>query len=69
MKTAFIVLSLSLLVACSPADDRARDTSGRLELTPTEACVNGVVYYKSLVHMGYTYAPKFNPDSTVETCN
>jgi hypothetical protein len=67
MKTAFILLSLSLMVGCSPAPT-ATDNAGREKIRLTEICLNGVVYYKSLVHMGYTYAPKFKPDSTVETC-
>ena len=69
MKTTVILLSLSLMVACSPADDRARDSAGRLELTPAEACVNGVVYYISRGTQHTSYAPKFLPDSTVATCD
>jgi hypothetical protein len=60
MKTAFILLSLTLMVACSPADDRA----GRIETSLSEVCLNGVVYY----FHGWGFAPKFKPDSTVETC-
>ena len=71
MKTAFILLSLSLLVACSPAEERnmPRDSEGRLELVPAEVCLNGVVYYRFRNAYGPSYAPKLNPDSTVETCN
>jgi hypothetical protein len=72
MKTAFILLSLSLMVACSPADDRARDSAGRIETSLSEVCLNGVVYYyhgEGVYSAGWGFAPKFNPDSTVETCN
>jgi hypothetical protein len=65
MKTTVILLSLSLMVACSPADDRARDSAGRIEKILPEVCMNGVVYYA--YHT--SYAPKFLPDSTVATCD
>ena len=71
MKTAFILLSLSLMVACSPADDRVRDSAGRIETSLPEVCLNGVVYYyhgHGVDYHGRGFAPKFKPDSTVETC-
>jgi hypothetical protein len=68
MKTALIVLSLSVLVACSPADDRARDSAGRIEKILPEVCLNGVVYYTNYNGYHTSYTPKFKPDSTVETC-
>jgi len=67
MKTALIVLSLSLLVACSPADS-LRDSAGRKEISPPEVCMNGVVYYSKTGSYHTSYTPKFKPDSTVETC-
>ena len=70
MKTAFIALSLTLMVACSPADDRVRDSAGRIETSLPEVCLNGVVYYYhgDGAYNGRGFAPKFKPDSTVETC-
>jgi len=66
MKTALIVLSLSLLVACSP--EAPRDSVGRKERSLAEVCINGVVYYSHWSPHHTSYAPKFNTDSTVETC-
>jgi hypothetical protein len=64
-----VFIIAGLMVACSPADDRPTDSAGRLELTPAEACVNGVVYYISRGTQHTSYAPKFLPDSTVATCD
>jgi hypothetical protein len=69
MKTTVILLSLSLMVACSPADDRARDSAGRIEKILPEVCLNGVVYYANYNGYHTSYAPKFLPDSTVATCD
>lgn len=68
MKTLITAVTLALLVGCSPAEIQ-KDNEGRIVQDLTEACINGVVYYKSYVHMGPTFTPKFKPDSTVETCN
>jgi len=68
MKTAFIVLLLSLLVACSP---EFIDSEGRKKATLAEVCLNGVVYYyhgHGVDYHGWGFSPKFKPDSTVETC-
>jgi major membrane immunogen (membrane-anchored lipoprotein) len=70
MKTAFILLSLTLMVACSPADD-TRPNPHRIEKSLSEVCLNGVVYYyhgHGVDYHGWGFAPKFKPDSTVETC-
>jgi hypothetical protein len=61
MKTLITVVTLALLVACTPANDKGiRDVSHRY----SEVCLNGVVYYTGQ----YRLTPKFKPDSTVETC-
>jgi hypothetical protein len=67
MKKVISIAVLSLLVGCSPAPT-ATDNAGREKITLTEICLNGVVYYKGYVKAGYSYAPKFKPDSAVETC-
>ncbi|MCK5603512.1 hypothetical protein KAR91_16625 [Candidatus Pacearchaeota archaeon] len=56
----YIILISLLLVGC----DTPRDTKGRKAVWPTEYCMSGVVYYS----WGHGMAPKFNPDSTVATC-
>jgi hypothetical protein len=66
MKKVISIAVLSLLVGCSPAPT-VTDSAGREKIRLTEICLNGVVYYQEL-HSGYSYAPKFKPDSAVETC-
>lgn len=66
MKTLITAVTLALLVGCSPAEV-PRDSEGR-QIRDTryrEICINGVVYYDG----DFLLAPKFKPDSTVETCS
>ena len=67
MNKVFLIAILSTLVACSPADT-PRDSTGRVEKSLPEVCLNGVVYYGSRGTYHTSYSPKFKPDSTVETC-
>lgn len=67
---ALILVSLAVLVACSPAEELPRDSEGRIEMSPNELCLNGVVYYGQYLEYQHGFlAPKFKPDSTVETCD
>lgn len=69
MKAFFVVSLVMTLAACGPAYKKPRDSEGRIEMSPNELCLNGVVYY-GFGNTGNRYlAPKFKPDSTVETCN
>ncbi len=65
-----VAICVVVMVACSPADDRARDSAGRIETSLPEVCLNGVVYYYhgDGAYNGWGFAPKFKSDSTVETC-
>ena len=65
MKKVITIAVLGLLVGCSPAPT---DSAGREEITLREVCLNGVVYYIKWGTYHISYAPKFKPDSTVETC-
>lgn len=68
MKTLITAVTLALLVGCT-AEEKNVDSQGRVFQDRREVCMNGVVYYISSVHGGNVFAPKFKPDSTVETCN
>ncbi len=61
-----LVLTLGVLTACGQGDDRGKATSGDREYT--ERCIDGVIYL--VRKRGYTgyMSVKFNPDSTVVTC-
>ncbi len=62
MKTLITAVALALLVGCGPVP---RDSEGRRSVNVYgEICLNGVVYYTGT----YSLAPKFKPDSTIETC-
>jgi hypothetical protein len=65
-----VTICVVVMVGCSPADDRARDSAGRIETSLPEVCLNGVVYYYhgDGAYNGWGFSPKFKPDSTVETC-
>lgn len=68
MKTLITAVTLALLVGCT-AEEKNVDSQGRVFQDSREVCMNGVVYYISSVYGGQVFAPKFKPDSTVETCN
>lgn len=70
MNKVFAIAVFSMLVACSPAEEMPRDSSGRLELTLVEVCSNGVVYYSVPNANGSrSYTAKFTTNGTVELCN
>ena len=71
MKALILVSLVMLLTACGPAYETPRDSEGRIEMSPNELCLNGVVYYGRGISGGTSsanLAVKFKPDSTVETC-
>ena len=64
-----VAICVVVMVGCSPAEELPRDSEGRREMSPNELCLNGVVYYGQYLEYQHGFlAPKFKPDSTVETC-
>ena len=61
-----IIVSLLLLNSCDYVTPSSKDTKYS---NIDEVCLNGVVYYQTWSSKGgYSYSPKFNIDSKIETC-
>lgn len=74
MKYLMIIAALLMLSGCegeSTGETKARWTDkGQYRLDRAGGtCKNGVVYYVTYYDRSVSFAPAFNKDSTVRTCN
>ena len=74
MKYLMIVAALLMLTGCERETDRQTsawftDYGQRNMDVAGEVCKNGVVYYVTYYDRSVSFAPAFNKDSTVKTCN
>lgn len=74
MKYLMIIAALLMLSGCeqeSKQETSARySDKGQARMDRAgETCKNGVVYYVTYYDRSVSFAPAFNKDSTVRTCN
>lgn len=54
-----VVLPTTVLIASCQQSTPPTQQHTEVVTPPDVVCLNGVQYYRSAVHMGYTYTPKY----------
>lgn len=68
MRLLIIILSVLLISACDQFITKGKTRSIDADYL-SYLCIDSVKYIKSLSNGGYSLAPKFQSNGTLETCN